>query len=181
MVDLRILVQPFPIDASWAEFNKYVSNKDWARIAGTCKASWYLQLQQLYLAPTTPVAGELQKRYLKLLLNAATCEFASAHVAVCHVLATGMASAELLRAGYPFVLRRCQDASFISVTKVAEPARKALREKLGLNSDLKHLRKLIIIDSPNGKEYIAPYIRSRCPNLQVRPKSNKSINLLSAC
>ena len=60
MADLREPVQPFPIDAIWAEFRNYLSNKDWARIAGTCKASWDLQLQHIYLTPNTPVAGELR-------------------------------------------------------------------------------------------------------------------------
>ncbi len=101
----------------------------------------------------------------------------------CHVVAfaSGMASAELLRAGYPFVLNRCQDASFISVTNVAESARTALRQKLESESELKYLRQLRITDSPNKKEYIAPYICSRCPNLQVGWGSHQSTCLPPAC
>ncbi len=60
MADLRDSVQPFPIDAIWVELRQHVTDKEWARIAGTCNASWNLQFQELHLTPNTPVAGELE-------------------------------------------------------------------------------------------------------------------------
>ena len=60
MTDLRDLVQPFPIEAIWIELWNHLSSREWARIAGTCKASWELELQQLHLTSNSPVAGKLR-------------------------------------------------------------------------------------------------------------------------
>ncbi len=55
---LRDSVQPSPIDA---EMSRIVTTKEWARIAGSCRASWRLQFQQVDLRQNTPVEGLLKK------------------------------------------------------------------------------------------------------------------------
>ena len=175
MADLRDCAQAFPIDAIWVELWRHVSNHAWARIAGTCKASWKLQLQSLHLTSNSPVAGKLRHTGTVALSFSQMLQLFMKVYWHLYCVATGMTLAELLRAGYPFLLNRCQDASFISLTHVADPARKALRARFGYNSKLEHLRKLEITDSPNGKEYIAPYLCSKCPSLQVRQRSHNGI------
>ena len=46
----------FP-EAIWFEVSKHMSIKAWARVAGTCKVSWGVQLSKVNLALVMPEAG----------------------------------------------------------------------------------------------------------------------------
>ena len=52
--------QPLDIEAVWSEINTYMTTDEWACVAGTCKASWDLQLQRIVLTPDTPLSGVLR-------------------------------------------------------------------------------------------------------------------------
>ena len=53
-------VHPLPDEAIWWKISRHLTLAQWARVAGTCKASWGLQLHpQVHIKGDLPVAGML--------------------------------------------------------------------------------------------------------------------------
>ena len=53
-------VQPLPDEAIWWKISRHLTLAQWARVAGTCKTSWGLQLHpHVHIKGDLPVAGML--------------------------------------------------------------------------------------------------------------------------
>ena len=47
-------------EAIWSEISRHLTAYEWAHIAGTCRASWFLQVPHIELPHDLPAAGMLR-------------------------------------------------------------------------------------------------------------------------